>query len=72
MTSTAIGGSLKNAVIRRRDSGEVVLRGDAGSDAAWMLDQLERDVKSMSEERFRAKWREGADWPIVLRNLGHS
>lgn len=33
--------STKDAVIRRRDSGEEVLRGDAGQDAVWMLDQLQ-------------------------------
>ena len=63
-------GSTKDAVIRRRDSGEEILRGEAGHDIAWMLDQLQRDLKSMSEESFTAKWRAGTDWTIALRNLG--
>ena len=63
-------GSTKDAVIRRRDSGEEILRGEAGHDIAWMLDQLQRDLKSMSEESFTAKRRAGTDWTIALRNLG--
>ena len=63
-------GSTKDAVIRRRDSGEEILRGEAGHDIVWMLDQLQRDLKSMSEESFTAKWGAGTDWTIALRNLG--
>ncbi len=59
-------------MIRRRDSGEEVLRGGAGHDIVWMLDQLQRDLKSMSEESFTAKWRAGTDWTIALRNVGQS
>lgn len=63
-------GSTKDAVIRRRDSGEEVLRSGAGLDTVWMLDQLQRDLKSMSEDSFTAKWCAGADWTIALRNVG--
>lgn len=61
--------STKDAVIRRRDTGEEVSRADAGQDAVWMLDQLQRDLKSMSEEQFTMKWQPGTDWTIALRNL---
>lgn len=63
-------GSTKDAVIRRRDSGEEILRSGAGHDTVWMLDQLQRDLKSMSEDSFTAKWCAGTDWTIALRNLG--
>jgi hypothetical protein len=59
----------KEAVIRRRDDGEQVFRGDAGPDTVWMLDQLQRDLRSMSEEAFTAKWDSGTDWPTILANL---
>jgi hypothetical protein len=71
LLSSPLGdGSTKDAVIRRRDSGEELLRGGAGHDVGWMLDQLQRDLKSMSEESFTAKRRNGTDWTITLRNLG--
>jgi len=35
-----------------------------------MLDQLQRDLKSMEEESFTAKWRAGTDRTMVLRHLG--
>lgn len=62
--------STQDAVIRRRHDGVEVLRGDAGFDGVWMLDQLERDLRSLSEESFAAKWRAGTDWTVALRNLG--
>jgi hypothetical protein len=61
--------STKDAVIRRRDTGDEVSRGDAGQDTVWMLDQLQRDLKSMREEQFATKWQPGTDWTIALRNL---
>ncbi len=61
--------STKDAVIRRRDTGDEVSRGNAGQDTVWMLDQLQRDLKSMSEEQFATKWQPGTDWTIALRNL---
>ena len=61
-------GSTTDAVIRRRDSGEEVL--SAGLGGVWMLDQLQRDLKSMKQESFTAKWRAGTDRTMALRHLG--
>ena len=70
MGSPAVGGPIKDAVIRRRVTGEEVMRSNAGQDTVWMLDQLRRDLASMSEKSFAAKWQPGADWLIALRSLG--
>ncbi|MFD1722661.1 hypothetical protein [Amnibacterium endophyticum] len=58
--------ALTELVIVRRGGPEVV-RGDVPtSDRGWLVDQLRRDLRSMTESRFLGRWGDPGRWREAL------
>ena len=62
LSGTGRGLVLHDVVIRRADGTELARGGVGVTEREWLLDELERDRRRLSEQRFLEKWLDSSRW----------